>query len=202
MIDAGELRRTQPGTEGASLPANLSGTRTASIGPLWKVIRVHSARSADGESRVRTRRNSQAHDRGGVLQAPTGVCPSSRTAELMTETPAPPRTSPLHDRHEALGASFTDFGGWNMPVRYTSDLAEHHAVREAAGLFDISHMAEFVVTGPRAAAFLDYVLAGRLSTMKVGKAKYSLVLAASGGIVDAVNVYCTGRLRCYNPQGR
>ncbi|MGN7188294.1 glycine cleavage system aminomethyltransferase GcvT [Microbacterium enclense] len=110
----------------------------------------------------------------------------------MTETPAPPRTSPLHDRHEALGASFTDFGGWNMPVRYTSDLAEHHAVRETAGLFDISHMAEFVVAGPRAAAFLDYVLAGRLSAMKVGKAKYSLVLAASGGIVDDVIVYRTG----------
>ncbi|MFJ4039260.1 glycine cleavage system aminomethyltransferase GcvT [Microbacterium sp. NPDC090007] len=110
----------------------------------------------------------------------------------MTETPAPPRSSPLHDRHEALGASFTDFGGWNMPVRYTSDLAEHRAVREAAGLFDISHMAEFVVAGPRAAGFLDYVLAGRLSAMKVGKAKYSLVLAASGGIVDDVIVYRTG----------
>ncbi|BAJ76031.1 glycine cleavage system T protein [Microbacterium testaceum StLB037] len=110
----------------------------------------------------------------------------------MTETPAPPRTSPLHDRHEALGASFTDFGGWNMPVRYTSDLAEHHAVRRAAGLFDISHMAEFRVEGEAAAAFLDHVLAGRLSTMKIGKAKYSLVLAESGGIVDDVIVYRLG----------
>jgi aminomethyltransferase len=110
----------------------------------------------------------------------------------MIETPAPPRTSPLHDRHEALGASFTDFGGWNMPVRYTSDLAEHRAVREAAGLFDISHMAEFRVEGSRAAAFLDHALAGRLSTMKVGKAKYSLVLAESGGIIDDVIVYRTG----------
>jgi aminomethyltransferase len=109
----------------------------------------------------------------------------------MTEIPAPPRTSPLNDRHEALGASFTDFGGWNMPVRYTSDLAEHHAVRTAAGLFDISHMAEFRVEGEAAAAFLDYVLAGRLSTMKIGKAKYSLVLAESGGIVDDVIVYRT-----------
>ncbi|MEX8058263.1 MULTISPECIES: glycine cleavage system aminomethyltransferase GcvT [Microbacterium] len=110
----------------------------------------------------------------------------------MTETPAPPRTSPLNDRHEALGASFTDFGGWNMPVRYTSDLAEHRAVREAAGLFDISHMAELRVEGEKAAAFLDYVLAGRLSTMKIGKAKYSLVLAESGGIVDDVIVYRLG----------
>lgn len=110
----------------------------------------------------------------------------------MTQTPAPPRTSPLHDRHEALGASFTDFGGWNMPVRYTSDLAEHHAVRTAAGLFDISHMAEFWVQGGRAAEFLDYALAGRISTMKVGKAKYSMVLAESGGIIDDVIVYRTG----------
>ena len=60
------------------------------------------------------------------------------------------RTTPLHDRHSALGASFTDFGGWSMPVRYTSDLAEHHAVRQAAGLFDISHMAEFTLRGPGA----------------------------------------------------
>ncbi|KJL28488.1 glycine cleavage system aminomethyltransferase GcvT [Microbacterium oxydans] len=100
-----------------------------------------------------------------------------------------PRFTPLRDRHEALGASFTDFGGWQMPVRYTSDLAEHHAVRQAAGIFDISHMAEFLVTGESAAAFLDYALAGRLSTMPIGKAKYSLVLAEAGGIVDDVIVY-------------
>ncbi len=99
------------------------------------------------------------------------------------------RTTPLHDRHSALGASFTDFGGWSMPVRYTSDLAEHHAVRQAAGLFDISHMAEFLVTGDGAAAFLDYALAGRISTMKVGKAKYSLLLSEAGGVVDDVIVY-------------
>ncbi len=103
-----------------------------------------------------------------------------------------PRTTPLHDRHEALGASFTDFGGWLMPVRYSSDLAEHHAVRESAGLFDISHMAEFWVHGGRAADFLDYVLAGRISAVPVGRAKYSLVLAEDGGIVDDVIVYRTG----------
>lgn len=100
-----------------------------------------------------------------------------------------PRYTPLRDRHEALGASFTDFGGWAMPVRYTSDLAEHHAVRRAAGLFDISHMAEFLVEGRGAGAFLDFALAGRLSTLPLWKAKYSLVLDASGGIVDDVIVY-------------
>ncbi|MFS0893207.1 glycine cleavage system aminomethyltransferase GcvT [Microbacterium sp. 179-I 3D3 NHS] len=99
------------------------------------------------------------------------------------------RYTPLRQRHEAHGASFTDFGGWQMPVRYTSDLAEHHAVRRAAGLFDISHMAEFLVTGVHAADFLDYALAGRISTMPVGKAKYSLMLADDGGVIDDVIVY-------------
>lgn len=99
------------------------------------------------------------------------------------------RYTPLRERHESLGASFTDFGGWQMPVRYTSDLAEHHAVRQAAGLFDISHMAEFTIGGADAAAYLDYALAGRLSTMAAGRAKYSLILTESGGIVDDVIVY-------------
>ena len=103
--------------------------------------------------------------------------------------PHPSRYTPLRERHEALGASFTDFGGWQMPVRYTSDLAEHHAVRQAAGIFDISHMAEFTVRGAGAAGYLDYALAGRLSALAVGKAKYSLLLAESGGIVDDVIVY-------------
>ncbi|MDN8548549.1 glycine cleavage system aminomethyltransferase GcvT [Microbacterium sp. NM3R9] len=100
-----------------------------------------------------------------------------------------PRSTVLHRRHRALGASFTDFGGWLMPVRYTSDLAEHHAVRAAAGLFDISHMAEFEVTGSVAGDCLDAALAGRLSTVAVGKARYSLVLADDGGIIDDVIVY-------------
>ncbi len=99
------------------------------------------------------------------------------------------RHSPLHTVHEALGAAFTDFAGWQMPVRYTSDLAEHHAVRTAAGIFDISHMAEIAVDGADAAAFLDAALAGRLSAMAPGKAKYSLVLDESGGIVDDLIVY-------------
>ncbi len=102
---------------------------------------------------------------------------------------APHRFSPLHDVHVALGAAFTDFAGWQMPVRYTSDLAEHHAVRTAAGIFDISHMAEIAVDGPDAAAFLDAALAGRLSAMAPGKAKYSLVLNEHGGIVDDLIVY-------------
>jgi aminomethyltransferase len=99
------------------------------------------------------------------------------------------RHSPLHELHEQLGASFTDFAGWLMPVRYSSDLAEHHAVRTAAGIFDISHMAEISVTGPDAAAFLDHALAGLISAVPLGRAKYSLILEESGGILDDLIVY-------------
>ena len=99
------------------------------------------------------------------------------------------KTTPLYEEHVALGAAFTDFGGWNMPVRYTSDLAEHAAVREAAGIFDISHMAEFFFDGPGAAAFLDHALVGVASEINQGRAKYSLIVNEQGGIIDDLIVY-------------
>ncbi len=98
----------------------------------------------------------------------------------------------LYGEHEKAGASFTDFGGWQMPLKYSSELAEHHAVRTAAGLFDLSHMGEVWVTGPDAAAFLDYALAGKLSAVAVGRAKYSLICNADGGIIDDLITYRLG----------
>lgn len=98
----------------------------------------------------------------------------------------------LHSEHVKLGASFTDFGGWDMPVRYSSDLAEHHAVRNAAGVFDISHMAEIFVTGDDAAAFLDYALIGMASEIAIGRAKYSMICNQDGGIIDDLIVYRLG----------
>ncbi|WP_461189192.1 glycine cleavage system aminomethyltransferase GcvT [Arthrobacter sp. Z4-13] len=95
----------------------------------------------------------------------------------------------LYDEHKKLGASFTDFGGWQMPLKYSSELAEHHAVRKSAGLFDLSHMGEVWVTGPAAAAFLDYALVGKISAMPVGKAKYSLICNEDGGIIDDLIAY-------------
>ncbi len=97
--------------------------------------------------------------------------------------------SPLHDEHVALGASMTDFGGWNMPLRYTSDLAEHRAVREAAGLFDLSHMGEIEVRGPQAAAALDYALVGNLSAVAVGRARYTMICAEDGSVLDDLVAY-------------
>jgi aminomethyltransferase len=95
----------------------------------------------------------------------------------------------LYEQHKKAGASFTDFGGWQMPLKYESELAEHHAVRNAAGLFDLSHMGEVWVTGPDAAAFLDYALVGKISAMAIGKAKYSLICNEDGGIIDDLITY-------------
>lgn len=110
----------------------------------------------------------------------------------MTETTQTENRTALYGEHQKAGASFTDFGGWAMPLKYSSELAEHHAVRNAAGLFDLSHMGEVWVTGPDAAAFLDYALAGKLSAVALGKAKYSLICNVDGGIVDDLISYRLG----------
>jgi aminomethyltransferase len=116
-----------------------------------------------------------------------GITEPGTTASDATE-----RRSPLDEVHRAAGASFTDFAGWQMPVRYSSDLAEHHAVRNAAGIFDLSHMGEIVLLGPESGAALDSALAGKLSAIEIGQAKYSLLLAEDGGIIDDLVVYRTG----------
>ncbi|MDN5685709.1 MAG: glycine cleavage system aminomethyltransferase GcvT [Brachybacterium sp.] len=99
------------------------------------------------------------------------------------------RSTALEAVHESLGATFTDFAGWRMPVRYGSDLAEHAAVRERAGLFDLSHMGEIHLRGPQAGEALDHALVGKLSAMSVGRAKYSLLLTEDGGVIDDVITY-------------
>lgn len=99
------------------------------------------------------------------------------------------KTTPLHAVHAALGASFTDFGGWDMPLKYGSELAEHRAVRESAGLFDLSHMGEVRVSGADAAAFLDYALLAKYSIVAVGRAKYGLIVNESGHVLDDLITY-------------
>ncbi|MFE5307421.1 glycine cleavage system aminomethyltransferase GcvT [Isoptericola sp. NPDC056605] len=99
------------------------------------------------------------------------------------------KTTPLHDEHVALGASLTGFGGWLMPLRYTSDLAEHRAVREAAGLFDLSHMGEIHLEGAQSGAALDQALVGNASAIGVGRARYSMICADDGSVLDDLIVY-------------
>ena len=102
---------------------------------------------------------------------------------------AQPRHTPLTAVHERLGATLTDFAGWLMPLRYGSELAEHRAVRASAGLFDLSHMGEITVTGPDAAGALDYALVGDLSALAPGRARYTMICAPDGGVLDDLIVY-------------
>ena len=91
--------------------------------------------------------------------------------------------------HERLGATMTSFAGWQMPLRYASETAEHLAVRRAAGLFDLSHMGEIRISGPGAGAALDYALTGHLSTLRPGRARYTMICADDGGVLDDLVVY-------------
>ncbi|MFW2512701.1 glycine cleavage system aminomethyltransferase GcvT [Demequina sp. SO4-13] len=98
-------------------------------------------------------------------------------------------TSPLHAEHVADGATMVDFAGWQMPVRYSGDIAEHEAVRTAAGLFDLSHMGELMVRGTDAAAALDYAFVGQMSRVPLWGARYTMMCASDGGVIDDVIVY-------------
>jgi aminomethyltransferase len=95
----------------------------------------------------------------------------------------------LSDWHTARGGRMVDFSGWEMPIQYTSIIEEHHAVRRAAGLFDVSHMGRLKFTGPQACAFLDRLLTNDVSQLEVGQIRYSLVCNESGGTLDDVLVY-------------
>ena len=99
--------------------------------------------------------------------------------------------SPLHDRHEALGAKFAEFGGWSMPLEYPSGVVkEHTAVRESVGIFDVSHLGKAMVLGPGAAAYVNATLSNDLGRIGPGKAQYTLCCDdATGGIVDDLIAY-------------
>ncbi|MCX4407861.1 glycine cleavage system aminomethyltransferase GcvT [Streptomyces sp. NBC_01764] len=100
-----------------------------------------------------------------------------------------PRLTALDALHRSLGATMTDFAGWDMPLRYGSERDEHLAVRTRAGLFDLSHMGEITVTGPGAAALLNHALVGNIASVGVGRARYTMICQEDGGILDDLIVY-------------
>ena len=101
-----------------------------------------------------------------------------------------PLTTPLHSRHRAAGARMVDFGGWDMPLHYGSQLDEHHAVRQSAGVFDVSHMTIVDVGGPAAAVWLAGLLANDIGKLtQPGTGLYSCMLADDGGIIDDLIAY-------------
>ena len=99
------------------------------------------------------------------------------------------KRTPFYDRHTELKARMVDFAGYEMPMQYAGIRQEHQAVRERAGLFDVSHMGEFFVTGPEALNLLNKVMVSDLSKLEVGKAKYTAMCYEDGGIIDDLLVY-------------
>jgi aminomethyltransferase len=97
--------------------------------------------------------------------------------------------TPLYDRHIAMGAKTVPFGGWEMPVQYTGIIEEHQATRNAAGLFDISHMGRIIVRGRDALAFLQHIATQDVATIPEGLSNYSLMCYPDGGIVDDMFIY-------------
>src|SRR5680860_1438156 len=105
------------------------------------------------------------------------------------QPPSRLRRSPLDDRHRALGATMTAFGGWDMPLDYGSVVAEHRAVRSTAGVFDLSHLGTLRVTGPQATEVIARAFTNDVRRLPVGRAQYSLCLDDDGGILDDLLVY-------------
>ncbi|OLC17448.1 MAG: glycine cleavage system protein T [Candidatus Rokubacteria bacterium 13_1_40CM_69_27] len=102
------------------------------------------------------------------------------------------RRTPLYDIHVEAGARMVPFGGWEMPVQYTSIVGEHRAVRAAVGLFDVSHMGEFEVEGPEALAALQDATTNDVGALEVGQVQYSLLCYPDGGVVDDLTLYRLG----------
>ena len=97
--------------------------------------------------------------------------------------------TPLYDRIVALNARMTEFGGWSMPIQYGGLVQEHQAVRQSVGLFDISHMAKFVLRGSQIMRALDWLVPSDLSRLQAGKAQYTVLLNEAGGIIDDLIIY-------------
>jgi aminomethyltransferase len=103
--------------------------------------------------------------------------------------PAALKKTALFEAHQKLGARLVNFGGWNMPVQYSGILEEHKAVREAAGVFDISHMGEFCIDSPSAKTFLNGLLTNDVSKLAVGQGQYTLMLNEEAGVIDDLIIY-------------
>jgi len=105
------------------------------------------------------------------------------------------KRTPLFSAHQKLGARLIDFGGWEMPVQYSSISDEHLAVRHAAGLFDISHMGEVTISGPGALEFLNRTLTNDIRKLAPGQGQYTLMCQERGGVIDDLYAYrLAGRL--------
>src|SRR5262245_24667441 len=171
-----------------------SGKRTAGFeGGLWRAMgaavpRLHPPKGC-GSRRMCAGPISQVQGQRG------GEGGNSFAAFFIGDARSHPenilgRRTPLYDLHVALGARMVDFGGWDMPVNYGSQIEEHHAVRREAGIFDVSHMCVIDVRGAKVREFFSNLIANDVAKLKVsGKALYSCMLNDAGGVIDDLIVY-------------
>ncbi|HET7797224.1 MAG TPA: hypothetical protein VFK72_05035, partial [Nevskia sp.] len=161
-----------------------------------------SRRFERDQQRPRFKRRSNSKNRTQVID----LAAVSRAAAAMTiAPPGPPRImlkqTALHADHVRLGAKLVDFAGWDMPIQYASQLDEHHAVRQSAGMFDVAHMSAIDLHGIRTREFLRHLLANDVAKLKptgkapadagigIGKALYSCMLNPQAGVIDDLIVY-------------
>ena len=157
------------------------------------------ARKAPGPFAVRLAGTAQVLPKvdapAAATDKPWDLCSSDPDAKPLPvfawkEPEAPPvRETALHETHRAMGAKMVPFAGWDMPVWYTSVLEEHLATREAAGLFDVSHMGVYQVEGENACAFLDTVVTNDVSSLEVGQSLYTQFLDPDGAVIDDLMIY-------------
>ena len=101
------------------------------------------------------------------------------------------KKTPLYDIHLKLNGKMVEYAGYNLPVQYSSIIEEHNAVRNNVGLFDVSHMGQFIIEGKDALKFINYIISNDITNLKVNKIRYSLLLNDNGGIIDDLLVYRT-----------
>src|SRR6185437_3099419 len=153
-----------------------------------------SRKSSSGQSTARCtwRRWSRMLESAttkSCLRSSTRTSSTSTTMSARTLTTSQTRRTVLYDRHLSLGGRMVDFGGWELPQQYSSIRDEHFAVRKSAGLFDISHMGRFRVSGDRALEYLQGLLTNDLDQIGPGRAQYHLMCNEQGGVLDDLVVY-------------
>src|SRR2546430_9440649 len=123
-------------------------------------------------------------------ETPIHLCMQSLHCLLWrVSEPIAPKKTPLYEEHVRLGARMVPFGGWLMPVQYTSIVEEHQAVRNNVGIFDISEMGQLLNSGPAAGGWLNTMLTNNIDKLKVGQGQYTFLLNERGGIIDDLIVY-------------
>ena len=161
--------------------------------PLRKLPGPVSVREAGGQAELPKSGPEVADDKPWFIGASRWAIDAPEALPEFQWRPdpnAPLRRTALYDTHKALGGRMVPFAGWEMPVQYTGVLEEHLATRQAAGLFDVSHMGVWEAVGPSAAAFLDGLVTNEVSSLKPGESMYAQILAPNGSVHDDCYVYC------------